>query len=106
VRLLSPLIAPPNKNTNNVTKTIGCSVTSSSCSGLRLIRTSARHASVRACRSARAGVIHRARPDRQIDAVHCQRLPEPLDQARHLDRECHGMRSSGQGANSKVNLPG
>jgi hypothetical protein len=62
VCLLSPLIAPPNKNTNNVTKTIGCSVTSSSCSGLRLIRTSDRHASVSACRSARAGVMLRARP--------------------------------------------
>ena len=30
---------------------------------------------------------HHARPDRQIDAVHCQRLPEPLDQAHRLDRE-------------------
>jgi len=31
----------------------------------------------------------RARPDRQIDAVHRQRLGEPLDQAHRLDRERH-----------------
>jgi anaerobic selenocysteine-containing dehydrogenase len=51
--------------------------------------------SSRAVRSQQAQ--YHARPDRQIDAVHCQRLPEPLDQAYRLDRESHGMRSSGPG---------
>ena len=33
---------------------------------------------------------HHARPDSQIDAIHRQRLPEPLDQAHRLNRERHG----------------
>ena len=48
---------------------------------------------------------HHARPDSQINAVHRQRLPEPLDQAHRLNRERHGMRSSGPGSHSLPNLP-